>query len=254
MGGPALCVCSIIAAWRCTGCDTPVCEQHRDRYWPGQGRDNLPLTPDENHIWYGIVDARAHAVRAGSLEACTVCRAQSAEQLLERYRAIPTPLSHDPFDRMVAFARAGIWIPRLYEQGDAVDVIAGLLRHQTDRGVPAARLATRWKVRSSALNKVTRALEVRLFRVGHGGHLIAFHEPRWAVSGPFTAKAVANTTVPDPNVRDAERQPYTPRTGANPRLDNAFYSLRWRPIARGMTAQHLEVQSFSHMVSPVAGS
>lgn len=201
-------------------------------------------------IWYGTVDNNAGAIGHGLVEACTVCRARAAEHLLDRYREIPKPLSPNPFDCMVAFARAGIWVPRLYERGDAVDVLGGLALNQRDRQIPLYRVATTWKVRGGKLLKVTAGSPARLFRVGTT-HLLAFDESRWTIAGPFTARSVANTTVPDANARDMVRRPLPPKAGSNPYADNAVYTLRWRPVVRGQNARNIDLDSFRSVVTPL---
>jgi hypothetical protein len=69
----ALCVCSVLAAWRCLICDTPICEQHRNRFWPGQGWNNVRLSnDDERVVWHEAANASPSIVRFGAHEACTV--------------------------------------------------------------------------------------------------------------------------------------------------------------------------------------
>jgi len=254
LGGPALCVCSVIAAWRCDVCDAAVCQQHRDRFWPGQARGNLRLHPDEDEIWYATVESPASFIRQGAPEACTVCRAEVAGDLIDRYRTIQKPLSPHPFDRMRSYGRAGIWIPSLFTRGDAIDVLFGLVNDQNDRRVPVERLAVAWKVKNSVIRKVISTTPARLFTVGRSGHVLAFDDGRWAVAGPFTAKVVDDTIVPDPNARDTTRVPYVPRGTANLHLDHANYSLRWRTVARGWSATDLGVTNFRDLVAPVVTS
>lgn len=251
--GPALCVCSVIAAWRCVLCDTAVCEQHRNRFWPGQARGNIRLADaTESAVWNETVDADATLFRAGATEACTVCRSELAGSLLERYRSIPTPQASNAFERMLALAQAGVWTTSLFSYGDATEVLSGLLAHQQSRGVGETSVATKWKVRAGAMNKVTSAAPVRVFPVSTAGIYLVFKPATWQVSGPFKGSMHATTFVPEPNNRDMVRRQYAPAVGTpKPNLDYAVYSLSWRQVRLGSTFSDLGLASYASIFTPL---
>jgi hypothetical protein len=260
-GGMALCVCRMAASWRCPTCDRAVCEQHRDRYWPGQGRGHLRLNDAwERMLWDDTTNAAAPDVIPGAREACTVCRAERAVEQVEGYRTLSEPVPTNAYDRIVVMAGAGIWAPRLFHHGDAADILGGLVERQRGEGQEPVTVAAAWKIRAGRLHRVTRTTQARAFPLGDGGRVLLLRPEALEVAGPLSLHRESRSGLlgsmrhevvyPGPNAivgRDTRRRPRPP-SREEALGDHADYELVWRPAGR--TPSDLGLHSYWDILSP----
>lgn len=250
MSGPALCVCQVIAGWRCNLCDTPVCEQHRNRFWPGQSRDNVRLASrDEWVVWNETTNAAASAFRSGAREACTVCRSERAGDLLDRLRGIAAALSPAPFPRGRALAEAGIHSEGLVQSFDAKQLVDGLVDHLRSRGASPVEVATTWRVRANVAERPSNEMSCWLLRIAGSNQVLVARADAWLIAGPTTLVDVG-MLVPGPDARigrDLELTPWNPSS----RVPGSTYAkarVRWRDM--GTQAQHLGLASYRSLILP----
>ncbi len=239
MGGPATCVCSVMAVWRCSNCDTPVCQQHRNRFWPGQSRDNIHLADgDEAAVWNESVGAAAQLFGPNVSEACTVCRAAKGADQLDQFRSIPRPAPTDTFQRMLLLARYGIWTPSFFTNPAAPDVLAGLVDHCRSNGMEATEVAMKWRVAGGRLKKVVAKQPFWILPTV--SDVLLFDDTSSQIAGPL--KLIAG--------RPAVPVPDQGHVRAETMKQGAYVQFTVHPRPLGPTPLHLGLRSYADLVAP----
>ncbi len=249
VSGPALCVCSVMATWRCNVCDSPVCHQHRNRFWPGQGRGNLRLATEfEWTVWDDAANATPPPNNGQNVEWCTGCRARSAAANLDRYRSIRWQSHTTPFMFMLALARARVFSPRSFTGMSASQFIADLANEHLRLRWNPQPVATTWSEIAGRTAKAKQPHNCFMFRTSHGTTLLALAS-NLSVCGPVTLRTGTPLTAPVANSRDAVCVSRPP-LDADPRVATHRYTIRWRPA--GNTVQDLGLNSYADLLSPLA--
>jgi hypothetical protein len=165
-GAPALCVCQVIAVWRCVVCDSPVCAQHRNAFWPGQSRANIRLAgAAETSLWNYATNVSARELSPGAEEVCTCCRSAFAGSQLDSYRSIPRPFDTDRFRAMLQLARAGVEDPAFYRSLSSNEFLEALVAYVARSGWPPVTVARTWEVVSGKPVRVLSTGRVYAFKV-----------------------------------------------------------------------------------------
>jgi hypothetical protein len=177
-----VCVCGVLATWHCETCDTPVCEQHRDRYWPGlQSRQKHLANGAVEAIWRGSAELDAGELRPGVHQLCTVCRAETAEKVATEYAATTERPPASSFARTIALAHLGQNIEPTTALVQAA--ISQVIELRIAAGWTTSTIAADWKTSDGVTKRISSTLEAwRLTGTTDSALLLT---PSWTVAGPL---------------------------------------------------------------------